>query len=420
MLAGLLKAPSRYAPTHSVSRATARIDEVLGNMVEAGFLTPAEAREARLQPLKLRPMGDETGFPYAVDWVAEQLPDRVGEPDGDLIVETTIDAGLQRVAQQTLRQALDSEGAELGVGEGAVVVLDTSGAIKALVGGRSYRTSPLDRAVKALRQPGSAFKPFVYLTALEAGYTPDSVADDEPISIDGWSPRNHTGTYRGEVSLRDSLAESIIRTARRLGIHSELKDTPSLALGTSEVSLLELTSAYTPFANGGRGVLPHIINQVRNGDGKVIYRRKGSGLGQVVALPYVAAINDMMNATVVYGTGKQAGIPNHQAGGKTGTSQGFRDAWFVGYTAHYVAGVWVGNDDGTKMHNVSGGSVPARVWHDIMLYAHQGKQPLPLPGTGTPRFEQASAQSPLGASSARNEDGDRPFFRRVFGILGGG
>ena len=181
MLAGLLKAPSRYAPTRSVSRATARIDEVLGNMVEAGFLTPAEAREARLQPLKLRPMGDETGFPYAVDWVAEQLPDCVGEPDGDLIVETTIDAGLQRVAQQTLRQELDSEGASLGAGEGAVVVLDTSGAVQALVGGRSYRTSPFDRAVKALRQPGSAFKPFVYLTALEAGYTPDSVADDEPI-----------------------------------------------------------------------------------------------------------------------------------------------------------------------------------------------------------------------------------------------
>jgi penicillin-binding protein 1A len=436
LLAGLLKAPSRYAPTRSVSRATARIDEVLGNMVEAGFATPAEAREARLQPLKLRPMGDETGFPYAVDWVAEQLPDCVGEPDGDLIVETTIDASLQRVAQQTLRQELDSEGASLGVSEGAVVVLDTSGAVKALVGGRSYRTSPFDRAVKARRQPGSAFKPFVYLTALEAGYTPDSVADDEPMSIDGWSPRNHTGTYRGEVSLRDSLAESIntvavrlagdvgrwrvIRTARRLGIHSELKDTPSLALGTSEVSLLELTSAYTPFANGGYGVLPHIINQVRNGDGKVIYRRKGSGLGKVVALPYVAAINDMMNATVVYGTGKQAGIPDHQAGGKTGTSQGFRDAWFVGYTAHYVAGVWVGNDDGTKMHNVSGGTVPARVWHDIMLYAHQGKQPLPLPGTGTPRFEQASAQSPLGPSSAHNEEGDRPLFRRVFGILGGG
>ncbi|MGZ5916961.1 MAG: transglycosylase domain-containing protein [Methyloceanibacter sp.] len=436
LLAGLLKAPSHYAPTRSVKLATSRLDEVLGNMVEAGFLTSADARAARLQPLRLRPLGDETGYPYAVDWVAELLPDCVGGADGDLIVDTTIDAGLQRTAQQTLRQELDDEGADLDASEGAVVVLDTSGAVKALVGGRSYRASPFDRAIKALRQPGSAFKPFIYLTALEAGYTPDSVADDEPTSINGWSPKNHTGTYRGEVSLRDSLAQSIntvavklagdvgrwrvIRTARRLGIHSELKDNPSLALGTSEVTLLELTGAYVPFANGGRGVAPHIIAQVRNGDGKVIYARKSPGLGQVVALPYVGAMNDMMNATVVYGTGKQAGLPDHVAGGKTGTSQASRDAWFVGYTAQYVGGVWVGNDDGSGMRNVTGGSIPARVWHDIMVYAHQGKPPLPLPGTGSP-VVQATAGLLLGsAPSARNEDEDRPFFRRVFGILSGG
>jgi penicillin-binding protein 1A len=436
LLAGLLKAPSHYAPTRSVKLATSRLDEVLGNMVEAGFLKPADARAARLQPLRLRPMGDETGYPYAVDWVAELLPDCVGGADGDLIVDTTIDAGLQRTAQQTLRQELDDEGADLDASEGAVVVLDTSGAVKALVGGRSYRASPFDRAIKALRQPGSAFKPFVYLTALEAGYTPDSVADDEPTSINGWSPKNHTATYRGEVSLRDSLAQSIntvavklagdvgrwrvIRTARRLGIHSELKDNPSLALGTSEVTLLELTGAYVPFANGGRGVVPHIIAQVRNGDGKVIYARKSPGLGQVVALPYVGAMNDMMNATVVYGTGKQAGIPDHVAGGKTGTSQASRDAWFVGYTAQYVGGVWVGNDDGSRMRNVTGGSIPARIWHDIMVYAHQDKPPLPLPGTGSPVVQATAELLPGSAPSARNEDEDRPFLRRVFGILSGG
>ncbi len=437
LLAGLLKAPSRYAPTRSVKLATDRLDEVLGNMVEAGFLSPADARRARLQPLKLRPIDDETGYPYAVDWVAELLPDCVGETDSDLIVDTTIDAGLQRTAQRTLRQELDGEGAELEASEGAVVVLDPSGAVKALVGGRSYRASPFDRAIKALRQPGSAFKPFVYLAGLESGYTPDSIAYDTPFSIAGWSPKNHSGTYRGEVSLRDSFAQSIntvavklaadvgrwrvIRTARRLGIHSALHDNPSLALGTAEVTLLELTGAYVPVANGGRGVLPHIITQVRNGDGKVVYARKGSSLGQVVALPYVAAMNDMMNATVVYGTGKQAGIPDHAAGGKTGTSQNSRDAWFVGYTAQYVAGVWVGNDDGAKMRNVTGGSIPARVWHDIMLYAHQGKAPLPLPGTGGPQpVEEATAGLPWNAPSARSEADDQPFFRRVFGILSGG
>jgi penicillin-binding protein 1A len=436
MLAGLLKAPSRYAPTRNAKLATARIDEVLGNMVEAGYLTAADAREARLQPLKLRAVGDETGYPYAVDWVAELLPDCVGgEADDDLIVDTTIDAGLQRAAQKTLRQELDGEGATLAAGEGAVVVLDPSGAVKALVGGRSYATSPFDRAVKSERQPGSAFKPFVYLAALESGYTPDSVAYDTPVVIEGWSPKNHSGTYRGEVTLRDSLAKSIntvavklaadvgrwrvIRTARRLGIHSELRDQPSLALGTSEVTLLELTSAYAPFANGGRGVVPHIITQVRNGDGKVIYARKGSGLGQVVALGYVGAMNDMLTATVTYGTGKQAAIPDQVAAGKTGTSQDSRDAWFVGYTAQYVAGVWIGNDDNSKMRNVTGGSMPAKVWHDIMLYAHQGKASLPLPGIGGSAPEDATAGLPSSAPSAR-VDQDQPFYRRFFGILSGG
>jgi penicillin-binding protein 1A len=211
----------------------------------------------------------------------------------------------------------------------------------------------------------------------------------------------------------------VIRTARRLGIHSELRDQPSLALGTSEVTLLELTSAYAPFANGGRGVVPHIITQVRNGDGKVIYARKGSGLGQVVALGYVGAMNDMLTATVAYGTGKQAAIPDQVAAGKTGTSQDSRDAWFVGYTAQYVAGVWIGNDDNSKMRNVTGGSMPAKVWHDIMLYAHQGKASLPLPGIGGSAPEDATAGLPSSTPSAR-ADQDQPFYRRFFGILSGG
>jgi penicillin-binding protein 1A len=434
LLAGLLKAPSRYAPTRNVELASARVDVVLDNMVEVGFLTAVDARAAAAEPLRLRAAGDETGYPYAVDWVAETLPDFVGENEGDLIVETTIDAGLQRVAQMALRQKLDDEGNALDVSEGAVVVLDPQGGVKALIGGRSYRASPFDRAVKALRQPGSAFKTFVYLAALENGYTPDSVADDEPITVDGWSPKNHTGTYQGEVTLRDSFAQSIntvavklaadvgrwrvVRTARRLGIHSELHDRPSIALGTAEVTLLDLTSAYAPFANGGEGVIPRIITRVRNGDGKVLYTLKGASLGQVVAAPYVAAMNDMMNATLISGTGRQAALPNQIAGGKTGTSQNFRDAWFVGYTAYYVAGVWVGNDDGSKMHNVSGGTLPARLWHDIMFYAHQGKQPMPLPGTRSPWLEEAASRFPWSTPSARGDD--EPLYRRMLGILSGG
>ena len=236
------------------------------------------------------------------------------------------------------------------------------------------------------------------------------------------------------MTLRDSFAQSIntvavkladdvgrwrvVRTARRLGIHSELHDRPSLALGTAEVTLLELTSAYAPFANGGEGVTPHIITRVRNGDGKVLYSLKSASLGQVVEAPYVAAMNDMMNATLVSGTGRQAALPNQIAGGKTGTSQSFRDAWFVGYTAYYVGGVWIGNDDGSKMRNVGGGTLPAKLWHDIMLYAHQGKQPLPLPGTRSPGLEEATSRIPWSIPSAKSDD--EPLYRRMIGILSGG
>ncbi|HXG78507.1 MAG TPA: PBP1A family penicillin-binding protein [Methyloceanibacter sp.] len=433
LLAGLLKAPSRYAPTRSVKAANARVDEVLENMVEAGYLTAEEAKAAAKQPLMLSAKGDDTGYPYPVDWVAELLPEFVGDHGGDLIVETTIDASLQRVSQQALRRLLDEEGSDLNAGEGAVVVLDPSGAVKALIGGRSYSASPFDRALKAQRQPGSAFKPFVYLAALENGYRPDSVAYDGPTTIAGWSPRNYTGIYQGEITLREALAQSVntvaarlaaeigpwrvVRTARRLGIQSRLHDSPSIALGTAEVNLLELTGAYAPFANGGRGVLPHILTRVRDGDGKVLYERRQSTTGQVVALVYVGAMNDMMYATMTHGTGKQAAIEDHPAGGKTGTTQSFRDAWFVGYTAYYVGGVWIGNDNGAQMKKVTGGTLPAKLWHEIMTYAHRDKMPKPLPGMRMPWSNDAIAHLPWNApAQARNDE--MPLYQRVLGIFG--
>jgi len=436
LLAGLLKAPSKYAPTRSVKLASARVDEVLENMVEAGFLSPEEARAASQQPLRLSAKGDDTGYPYAVDWVADLLPEFVGDNDSDLIVDTTIDAPLQRQAQQSLRQILDEQGGEVDASEGSVVVLDPQGGVKVLVGGRSYSTSPFDRALKAERQPGSAFKPFVYLAALENGYTPDSRAYDGPTTVAGWSPRNHSGTYQGEVSLRNAMAQSlntvaarlgaevggwrVVRTAKRLGIHSKLHDRPSIALGTAEVNLLELTGAYTPFANGGQGVMPHIIQRVRNGDGKVLYQRQRSTTGQVVALPYVAEMNDMLNTTVLRGTGRRAAIPGQIAAGKTGTSQNSRDAWFIGYTAYYVGGVWIGNDDGSPMRNVTGGMLPAMLWHDIMLYAHENKPPLALPGTRAPGIEGVTAGLPwVSPQATGDEDSGEPLYRRVINIFGG-
>jgi penicillin-binding protein 1A len=286
--------------------------------------------------------------------------------------------------------------------------------------------------VKAHRQPGSAFKPFVYLAALEAGYSPDSLAYDGPVTVAGWSPRNYTGKYRGEISLRDSLAHSIntvavritakvgparvANTAERLGIHSKLHDRPSIALGTAEVTLIELTGAYTPFANGGQGVLPHIIARVRDGDGKVLYARKRSTTGQVVAPGNVAAMNDMLSGTISFGTGQKAAIEGHEAAGKTGTTQSFRDAWFVGYTAQYVGGVWIGNDDGRRMKKVTGGSLPALLWHDVMTYAHEDKAPLPLPGTHGARYPEAMAALPWQESGS---SGDTPFLGRVFGFFSG-
>ncbi len=437
MLAGLLKAPSRYAPTRSVRAASARAQVVLDSMVEAGFLTENQARAASRRPLGLRAKGEHTGYPYAVDWVAMLVPEYIGDHREALIVETTIDASLQRTSQESLRKLLDGAGRKLRAGEGAVVVLDpASGAVRALVGGRSYKESPYDRALKARRQPGSAFKPFVYLAALEAGYAPGSIAYDSPVNIGGWKPSNYTKNYKGKVTLRYAMAHSlntvavkltshlgparVADTARRLGIRSKLRATPSLALGTSEVTLLELAGAYAPFANGGTRVLPHVITRIRNAEGKVLYRRRGSATGQVVAPQHVGAMNDMLNAVVMHGTGKRARIPRHAAGGKTGTTQNSRDAWFVGYTAHYVAGVWIGNDDNSRMKKVTGGSLPASLWHDIMLYAHKGRKPRPLPGTNGPWRGRDTIAARLPWKARNNTGPDRPFYQRVFGFFGGG
>jgi len=442
VLAGLLKAPSRYAPTRSVKAASARAAVVLDNMVDAGFISAAEVRKAGQQPLRLQAKGDATGYPYAVDWVAAMLPEYVGRHEDALVVQTTIDAKLQRLSQERLRKLLDGKGQKLRAGEGAVVVLDPkSGAVRALVGGRSYKNSPYDRALNARRQPGSAFKPFVYLAALEAGFTPTSVANDGPVNIRGWKPSNYTNTYKGRVSLRYALTHSIntvavkltanlgpgrvAQTAQRLGIGSKLNAQPSLALGTSEVTLLELTGAYAPFANGGARVLPHVITRIRSEDGKVLYTRQRSAVGQVVARRHVAAMNDMMSSVVRRGTGRRAAIPRHPAGGKTGTTQNSRDAWFVGYTAHYVAGVWIGNDNNTPMKKVTGGSLPAELWHDVMLIAHKGLRPTALPSDRGPTMPwqgrgAVAAHFPFNVNGRNKRAGSQPFYKRVISFFGGG
>lgn len=396
-LAGLLRAPSRYNPARNPDLAHARAVQVLAAMVSAGFIGAEDAvvvAEERGEP---EPAPTGRGR-YFADWVAGQVDGLVGSLDRDLIAETTLDPRLQRIAEEEVERLLAEAGADAGVSQAAVVILSPDGAVRALVGGRDYRGSQFNRAVQALRQPGSAFKPFVFLAAVERGAAPDDRRHDGPITValprGSWSPRNYGDRFYGEVTLREAFARSLnsvavqllqeqgaeaaVERARRLGISSRMEALPSLALGVSEVTLLELTAAYAPFANGGYGVWPYGIRSLTTPSGQILHRREGQGLGRVIAPAAHAAMLDMLQAGVSWGTGRGAD-PGRPAGGKTGTTQEFRDAWFVGFTAELVVGVWLGNDDGTPMRQVSGGGLPARLWRAVVTRALEGQPPQPLP-----------------------------------------
>jgi len=388
MIAGLLKAPSRYSPANDLALARERAGLVVDAMVDAGFLGKDEgaAAQARVKGLAVAPRsGPAAG--YFVDWVREQVPGYVGRDHGALRVFTTLDPARQRAAQAALAETLAAAGKARKIGQGALVALDENGAVRAMVGGRDHATSVFNRATQARRQPGSAFKTVVYLAGIEAGLAPDDRVEDAPITVGGWSPRNYDGEYRGPVTVREGFARSIntvavrvglragvkrIReTARRLGIESTLPADASIALGTGEVTLLELTSAYVALANGGARVLPHGIAEIRNRAGDVLYSRAGSGAGRAAKIPAVAAMHDLLAATVANGTGRNARLPQGlgPAYGKTGTSQKFRDAWFVGWAGGLSTGVWLGNDDGSAMDEVTGGSYPAQIWRRFMVEA---------------------------------------------------
>jgi len=418
VLAGLLKAPSRFAPTRGGDLTTARADQVLKRMVEARFITPAQARRAREAGAAYAANdGPDSDVRYFVDWVVDQIDSFTGGIARDLVVKTTLDPRLQRIAQAKVKEALDGPGKKAGASEGAMVVLTPGGAVEAMVGGRDYGTSQFNRATLALRQPGSAFKLFVYLAGLESGMHPWDAVEDAPLSFRGWSPGNFDDKYLGRISLTRALAESrntaavrvaqragvarVVEMAQRLGITSRLRPDLSIALGTSEVTLLELASAYGTLANDGIGVWAYGITEIRDWQGNVLYRRSGSGPGRVLPEPLVATMNGMLTDVVTEGTGRNAAL-DRPAAGKTGTSQGFRDAWFIGYTADLVAGVWLGNDDETPMHRVTGGRLPAKVWHDFMTEALQGVPPHRLPGLEAPQPPVAQ-NKPAGDEAAAVE-----------------
>src|SRR6516162_5631387 len=397
MLAGLVKSPSRLAPSRNPDGAERRAQAVLTAMTELGFVTETMAKTALAQPARAVRSAGAGSVNYVADWIMDVLDDLVGRVEQDLVVETSIDPALQAAAEKALTDELALKGQKFEVAQGAIVAMTPDGAVRALVGGKNYAESQFNRAVTAKRQPGSAFKPFVYLTALERGLTPDSVREDKPIALKGWKPENYSHEYHGPVTLTQALALSlntvsvrltlefgpvaVARTAYRLGISSKLEPNPSLALGTSEVSLIELVSAYAPFANGGNAAASHVVERVRTRAGnQVLFVRPPQSLGRIIEGRYVAMMNSMMRETLAMGTARNAQLPGWPAAGKTGTSQDFRDAWFVGYTSHLVTGVWLGNDDSSPTRKATGGGLPVQIWNRVMRIGHQGTAVAGLPG----------------------------------------
>jgi penicillin-binding protein 1A len=409
MLAGLVKSPSRLAPNRNPEGAEKRAQTVLSAMADAKFITQAQAQASIGHPsYSVKAAGAGT-INYVADWIGEVLDDLVGQIDQNIVVETTIDPKLQSVAEASVIDELAAKSVKFNVSQGALVAMTPDGAVRAMVGGRNYAESQYNRAVTAKRQPGSAFKPFVYLTAIEAGLTPETLRQDAPLDVKGWKPENYSHEYFGAVTLTQALAMSlntvavrlglevgaknVVRTAHRLGISSKLDANASIALGTSEVSLTELVGAYAPFANGGLGVAPHVVTRIRTGEGKVLYTRPADQLGQVIEPRHVAMMNTMMQETLLNGTARKAEIPGWMAAGKTGTSQDFRDAWFIGYTANLVTGVWLGNDDNSPTRKATGGGLPVEVWTRFMRAAHQGVAAAPLPGSQAGGFFSTIAQA---------------------------
>jgi len=384
-LAGMIKAPSRYSPANNFELSQDRADQVLRLMVDNEMLTTDDIINGGIKHnFVVQRYNIKSKYPYFVDWIKERLPDFIGNQQGEIIVKTTIDPELQAMAQKALTINIKAAGKDRKVGQGAIVALSPDGKVRAMVGGTDYKKSQFNRAAQAYRQPGSAFKLFVYLAAMEKGYTPEYMAIDEEITIDDWSPKNWDEKYIGDVSLRNALAKSIntvavgiaqkiginevIHAARKLGITSDMNKDLTSALGTSEVTLLELTGAYAHLANFGNSVWVHGIEEIKKSDGSVIYKRMPPEQRRVISHQATAHMNDMLLNVVESGTGKQSRI-KLQSAGKTGTSQDSRDAWFIGYTNDLVTGVWVGNDDNTPMHKVGGGGTPAVIWKDFMQEA---------------------------------------------------
>src|SRR5436853_3013096 len=433
MLAGLFKAPTRFAPHVNLPAARARANTVLDNLVEAGMMTEGQVFGARRNPAVALDRRDERVANYYLDFAFDEMKKLVATFPKSLhervsVVRTGLDVNLQRESENTVESMIRQYGNDYKARQAAAVVLDLDGAVRAMVGGRDYGQSQFNRATDALRQPGSSFKPYVYATALSNGFKPTSIVVDAPICLGNWCPQNYSHSFSGSMTLTQALVRSInvipvrlsvslgdgnpklgrakiIQTAQRMGIRTPLTDSSSLPIGAAEVNVLEHTAAYATFPNLGRAVAPHAIVEVRSGNGEIVWRfdRDGKKPEQVLRPQVALDMVYMMNKVVEEGTGKRAILDGVRAAGKTGTTNAYRDAWFVGYTGNYAGGVWFGNDDYAPTNRMTGGSLPAMTWRQIMAYAHQGIEIKNIPGVPagpTPAAPQVATAAPAGAEPA--------------------
>jgi penicillin-binding protein 1A len=431
MLAGLFKAPSRFAPHINLPAARARANVVLDNLVEAGFMTEGQVFGARRNPAIAVDRRDERSPNYYLDWafdemkkLADRLPKSVHERV--FVVRLALDVDLQKHAEKAVEDSLRQYGHEYKAKQGAAVLMDVDGAVRAMVGGRDYSESQFNRATDAMRQPGSSFKPYVYATALMNGYKTTSIVVDSPVCIGNWCPKNYGGGFSGSMTMTEALKRSInvvavklsialgngnpkigrakIRDlARKAGLRTPLPDTPSMPIGADEVTVLDHTGAYSIFPNLGKAMTPHAVLEVRSGAGELIWRwdRDGKKPVQVLTPQVAMDMNMMMSKVVEEGTARRAILDGIKAAGKTGTTNAYRDAWFVGFTGNMICGVWFGNDDYQVMHQMTGGSLPAMTWHEIMAYAHQGIELKPIPGLGP---QAPSVSRPVVAEGKKDGD----------------
>ncbi len=449
MLAGLLKAPSYYAPTNNLERSRERANIIIGLMEDEGYLTKEQADDARAHPAQLSAAAAARSGGFFADWVMDSGPSYLTRnTTEDVIIRTTYDRRIQKAAESALNDVFATKLKEGSKAQAAVVVMSADGAVRAMVGGRNTADAgAFNRATQALRQTGSSFKPFVYAAALDAGYSPADYVDDSPLTLyipgsGNWSPDNYDHEYHGVITLTDALAESrnipavkvseaagrdnVRRVASGFGITSNLADGPALALGVSEATLIDMTGAYAGILNGGTAVQPYGLTDLRlMGDDTPLMGQEG-GLGErVISEQAARELTYMMTQVVERGTGRRAMLSDRQVAGKTGTTQAARDAWFLGFSADYVTGVWMGYDDNTPMQGVTGGGLPAEIWHEVMIRVEEGLPPQPLPMIiPEPRLPPvAQASQGGGNGSAQSAGGNRNqgnggFFQQVFSAFG--